>query len=177
MQFRRQNVLFILLGVLIGLTVFVASSGRNRRAQQGTFEKKEIITAVPEIVNCVSHIRVLTAEITTDRPDGYVTIMVENTSDVGIIAISIESKKGKEGYSVIENTFGTDEPLVIIEPHSIHKLRMEVSNIRPGLPIQIGAVVFADGTEEGCTSSLESMHETKSRHEIEKAEKKAKEPR
>jgi hypothetical protein len=49
-------------------------------------------------------------------------------------------------------------------------LKIEITNINPHAPLRIGSVMFADGSEEGCKSSIESMHESKREHEKIKAD-------
>lgn len=101
-----------------------------------------------------------------------VAVEVENTSDVGIIAISLDSVLDKIEYIVRKSSFGAETPIVIIEPHNTHTLTIEASNISPGAHLQIGSVTYADGTEEGCATSLELMRASKKRYEKEKAQKK-----
>jgi hypothetical protein len=172
MKTRTQNFLFILFGLLIGLTVFVASSARAKRAQQDITQKKGSIASVPEIASCVSNIRVVKTEITNaESPDAYLTIEVENTSDVGITAIAIETAKGPGKYQVIRSGFGADkEPLIVIKPHGTNTLIMAVTNVYRGVPLLIGSVMYADGTEEGCGSSLKTVHQVKERELLKKKE-------
>jgi hypothetical protein len=174
MQFRRQNVLFILLGVSIGIAVFsITSVGRRRAQQDPSPQSKQKIASVPEIVSCVRNIRVAKAEITNaESPDAYLAIEVENTSDVGIIAISLESGREGEAYTELEESFGADEPIVIIEPHVTHNLGMPVANILPHMPLRIGSVMYANGTEEGCDLSLKLTHQLKRWHESQRPKKK-----
>jgi hypothetical protein len=170
MQTRHLIALTLTLGVLIGL-VFYSISLVGATNQEPV--KKELIKNVPEIKSCVSSIRVISAKIKNpERPNAALVVELENTSDIGIIAISIDSKTEKETYSVIRNTFGSDKPLAIIEPHSADSVRLELANIRPGAQIEIGSVTYMDGTEEGCSASVESMHQSKLSHEKEAKSKK-----
>lgn len=163
MQTRQLSALAIALGVLVGLGLY--SIGSVRATKQDPV-KQDLITEVPDIKSCVTSIKVIKAKIMQpDRANAALVIELENNSDIGIVAISIESKTERETYSEIKNTFGTEVPLAVIEPHSIHIVRLPLSNIRPGALIEIGSVMYMDGTEEGCQSSLESMRESKLSHE------------
>ena len=100
------------------------------------------------------------------------TGIVENTSDLEIIAVSLESKKGKDTFTVLASTFEADEPTALIKPHETYILTMALSNTSPNVPLQIGSVMYLDGTEEGCEPSLKLMRHSKTYHERVKAEKK-----
>jgi hypothetical protein len=172
MLLNRNSLWFIFLGILLGLSVFVLGNMHSKRAGQESNQEKEIITSVPKIVSCAKSIKVLRGELKNAKnPDGTIAVEVENTNDIGVIAISLESvKKAGEVYSVLRHSFGTDQPIIIINPHATGTLKIEITNINPHAPLRIGSVMFADGSEEGCKSSIESMHESKREHEKIKAD-------
>ena len=172
MRLNSKNLWLILLGILLGLSVFVLGNMHAKRVGQASNQEKEIITSVPKIVSCAKSIKVLRGEMKNAKnPDATIAVEVENTNDIAVVAISLESvKKAGEVYSVLKHSFGTAEPTVIMNPHATATLRIEVANINPHAPLRIGSVMFADGSEEGCKSSLESMHESKREHEKIKAD-------
>lgn len=162
MQTRTLNVLFILLGVTLALAVWGVGWSRAKRAGQDAVPKKEITISVPEIVSCVNNIRVVKAEIKNPgTPDATAVVEVENTADIGIIAIAMEAAKGRETYGVTHGiSFAINkEPMVVIAPHHTDTLTMAIRF--PNTPIQIGGIMYADGTEEGCDSALQTLHELK----------------
>lgn len=158
MQTRTQNVLFILLGVVIALTIWCVSWGRTKGAGQVAAQNKR---AVPEIVSCVKNIRVVKAELQNPgTTDEAVAVEVENTTAIGIIAISIESEQGPENYTVVHSAFQANAaPTVVLAPQQTDTLLMAV--MFPNAPVRIGAVLYADGTEEGCAPSLKMLREAK----------------
>lgn len=173
MQTRKQNVLAILLGVSIAIAIYGISYARTGRAKQDSPQQKEMITSVPEVVSCVKNIKVVKKEIkNAGNPDATVAVEVENTGDLGIIAISMESVKGRESYGVLTSTFEANEPVAIIKPHATATLTIEVANVFPHVPLQIGSVMYTTGTEEGCDSSLKNMRDSKVMHEAQKAKRK-----
>lgn len=44
-----------------------------------------------------------------DSATAKLVVEVENTSDLGIVSISLESKKDKDSYTVRQSTFEADE--------------------------------------------------------------------
>lgn len=173
MHTHRQYVLAVTLGVSIGLALYAISYAQIQHANQDPPRKKEVITSVPEVVSCVKNIKVLNKGFKdAGSPGATIAVEVENTSEVDIIAISMESIKGKESYGVLTSSFEADEPLAVIKPHSTATLTMEVANVFTHVPLQIGSVMYADGTQEGCASSLKNMRDSKAMHEANRAERK-----
>ena len=170
----KRYLVAILVGVCIGTGLYVITIAKAWPQKQNSPRQKVVVKSAPEIVSCVKSIRVLKRTIKdVGTPHASAAVEVENMSDLGIIAISLESKKGKDTYTVRTNTFGADEPTVVIKPHETYTLKMELSNIFPNEPLQIGSVMYVDGTEEGCEVSLKAMRESKTQHEQQKAERKA----
>jgi hypothetical protein len=154
-------------------SIFDKLRARAKHVKQDSIPRKEIITSVPEVVSCLGSIKVLNKKIRGDQ-DAVVVVEVENTSELAIIAISMESSSsdGRATYSVIPTTFEADEPLAIIKPHATYTLTMPVSNVFPHMPLQIGSVTYIDGTDEGCDASLKGMRDTRAMEEAKKAKRK-----
>jgi hypothetical protein len=173
MQSRKQSFFAILLGMSIGIALFTIGYARTKHAKQDPPQQKELITSVPEIISCVKNIKVINKEIkNAGRPDATIEVEVENTCDLGIIAISLESAKGRETYGVLSSTFEADEPIAIIKPHDTYILTIAASNVFPDVPLQIGSIMYIDGTAEGCSTSLKNMRDSKAMHEAQRAKRK-----
>lgn len=173
MQTRKQYVLAVLLGMSIGLALYAVSYARTRHAKQAPTPRKERVTSVPEVTSCVKNIRVINRKLINDEAFSEVLeVEVENTGEIGIIAIRLETSNGRETYGVMPYTFEDDEPAAIIEPHARYSLTIEANNIKPHGPFQIGSVAYIDGTEEGCEESLKHLRSSKAKHEAIKAKKK-----
>jgi hypothetical protein len=118
---------------------------------------------MPEIKSCVEHLKVVKGKLKT-RDDGtQVAILeLENTGYVGVTAFSVETVSGKEKHTITKSAFSPDKaPLIIIPPQA--KKSIELANLSANSPIRIATVMFADGTEEGCESSLQTMRLVKDR--------------
>lgn len=155
---KKQLLLFVVTGVSIG-SIAYALTPRNKTPKQDPVEQREIITTVPQIISCPKKLKVIKAEI----KDEQVLVDVENTSDVGVIAVSMTTAKGRSAYTVtLRDSFKhPGDPVSVIKPHEIVALTMEVSNVFPGVPLTIDGVLYADGTEDGC--DLKLLHKTRER--------------
>ena len=153
--------MFLAIGVCIGLIGWASLSGPTTRASQET-SKRPVLSKLPEIKSCVEHVKLVHAELVSHGDSQVGVLELENQTDVGIISISVETKVGKEKYSVVKTGFSPDkEPLIIIPARE--KGTIEIGNLDPNSAIEIGSVMFSDGTEEGCSKSLKTAHEIKDR--------------
>jgi hypothetical protein len=178
MTIRRQYALALLLGLSIAVVFYAVGSMRTESAKQEP-QKKELITSVPEVISCVKKIKVLHKGFKWAGGNGsgpienaMVEVEVENSSDLSIIAISLDTRKGREAYSEIQSSFEADEPTIIIQPHSTATLAILAANLFTEVPLQIGSVTYADGTIEGCEESNKMMRAIKEKGEKRKAQKK-----
>ena len=162
MRMRKRITGSIMIGICIGLVSWFAVSVRMRASQDKGI-KRPILTVLPEIQSCVNHLRVVKAELRTDENgDQTVAIELENNAYVDITAVAIETRKGSEKYEVTESGFSSDnEPLIIIPSHK--RRTFQIGNLYVNVPVRIGSVMYADGEEEGCGSSLKTLHYTKDR--------------
>lgn len=173
MHTRKQYVLAVFLGMLIGLGLYAINYAQTRHGKQAPPPPKKPVTSVPEVISCVKNIKVVNVKLIADVPlSELVEVEVENTGEIGIISILLETSNGRETYSVMPSSFDQDEPIVLIEPHATYTLTIEANNIRPHGPYQIGSVAYIDGTEEGCEEALKDMRSTKARGEAIKAKRK-----
>jgi hypothetical protein len=95
-------------------------------------------------------------------------LQLMNNSDASIVAVSVEWKSKKELtlQSLVINSFGADTPKMLVAPHSLYEVAIPVENIAPDASVQVGSVIFADGSEDGCPDSLKELRELKSRREV-----------
>lgn len=168
-----RYILAVLVGVCIGAGLYAISIAKAWPMNQDSSGQTVTHKSPPEVVSCAKNIKILKRTINdVGTPQASVTVEVENTSDLEIIAVSLESKKGKDTFTVLASTFEADEPMPLIKPHETFILTMGLSNVSPNVALQIGSVMYLDGTEEGCESSLKTMRISKTHHEGIKAERK-----
>ena len=169
----KRYILAVLVGVCVGAGLYAMSIVKAWPMNQDSTGQTVTHKSPPEVVSCVKTLKVIERKINdAGTPHATVSVEVENTSELGIIAVSLESKRGKDTYTVLTSSFEADEPTAVIEPHKTFTLSMELSNITPNVQLQIGSVVYIDGTEDGCELSLKTMRESKTLHERLKAERK-----
>ena len=162
MRTHKKTVMFLAIGVCIGLVAwFALLEGASRASQEKS--QRPTLSKLPKIKSCVQHVKLVKAEL-VDQGDAQVAVLeVENQAYVGVISISIETTVDQSTYSVVECAFSPDKPpLIIIPPHE--KRTIQIGNLAANSPILIGAVMFSDGTEEGCGSSVKTMREIKDHH-------------
>jgi hypothetical protein len=176
MNHRKLNLLAIILGVCVAASIYaaLAHGGKTRQRPQ-----KTQIQTLPKMTSCVSALKVQSAFFRKPDPNSdsmELVLQLMNDSDTSIVAVSIEwtSKKDHTKQSLVTNSFGADTPKILAAPHSLYEAAIPVNNLPSDASVQVGSVIFADGTEDGCTSSLKDLRELKSKHE--RKEKDPKEP-
>jgi hypothetical protein len=176
MNNRKLNLLAVILGVCIAATIYAAlvHGGKTKQALQQPF-----ITTLPKIKSCVPALIVQSSFFRKRDPNSdsmELVLQLMNKSETSIVAVSIEwtSKKDHIEQSLVINSFGADEPKMLVAPHSLYEVAIPLGNIPPDASVQVGSVIYAEGKQEGCTNSLKGLRELKSRHE--KASKNSKEP-
>jgi len=167
MKSSKQYVLFILFGILIAAGLYSFNSVRAKIRKQEA--KQQAPASVPKVLSCVKGIQIVRSEIeNAGRPDASLAVEVKNITETGIVAIAMESTNGKEAYTVTLRSSFQGNPRAVIESRETGTLRMEVGNIFPNALLRIGGVIYSDGTEEGCGSSLQTLHELKKEDEKKK---------
>lgn len=162
-QFKLMS--FVALGVCLGLIIWFGFFNRVKSAAQEK-SKRPILTKLPPIKNCTEHIKLLKAELLTDGDAQVARLEVENDAYIGVISISIDQIADKGKHSVILSAFSPDKaPLIVIKPGETKSIWLE--NLSERSPIRIGGVMFSDGTEEGCESSLKEIRALKD-HDMKK---------
>ena len=173
---RKQNLFFIVLGALIALAAFVISSGRAKQPAKAPQQNRGSVTSVPKVVCDLTNIIVKEVSIRNEgAPEATVVVKVENNSEIGIVAIGMESTNGEEssGVSLRSSFEGDREPTIVIKPHEVGVLEMPLANVFPDAGVEIGSVIYADGTEKGEARQLKIFHDLKNH---EKSAKKMESP-
>lgn len=173
-QFHRNLPNLILgIGVVCFATVSIIALAHSRVNPSWRPQGAKSNIKLPRITSKVKSLEVISATIEgAAEPNALVSIEIKNNSDKPIIAVAVESGDGDEASGVSLNGFkGENEPpAIVLKPHGIVKVRMPLSNLRPGSPIKIGGVMYADDTEEGDESTLGTLrrqkeHEKKTKKE------------
>ena len=168
MRTYKKTVIFLALGVCIGLVVWFTLLGSATRASQEK-SNRPALSKLPEIKSCVEHVKLVKAELVNQGNSQVAVLELENQAYVGVISISVETIVDKDKHSVVWSAFSPDKPpLIIIPPQE--KGTIQIGNLAANSPIRIGSVMFSDGTEEGCASSVKTMREMKD-HDTKKGER------
>ena len=155
----KKYIASALLGICLGVGLYTLNLARGKKSPTPPIE--QIANYPLPVTSCVRQIKVTKAEITdAGKPTEAINVQVENLSDLGIIAISLEATNGSESYTTtLRSSFKKDIPSVVIKPHDIGTLNM--TSPFGNVPLQIGGVLYDDGSEDGCISSLKTLHEVK----------------
>jgi hypothetical protein len=135
-------------------------------------EKNQTVETMPLIIYQVKGIEVVKATLEgkgTVNP--FAVLELKNKSDKPIIAVSVEIGEPEEAGGITTSGFkeGDEPPSVIMEPNSSITVELSLQNAKPGEPIRVSAVVYADGSEEGEKIALETVHSLREHHKSEKA--------
>ena len=173
MNNRKPYLVAVVLGVCVAATVYAVLI-RGGNAKQPS--QKPQITTLPKMSSCVDTLPIQSAFFRKHDPNSdamELVLQLMNNTDKSIIAVSIEwtSKETHIEQSLVINSFGADTPEILVEPHSLYAVTMPVENLSPESKVQVGSIMFADGTESGCANSLKSLHELKSKREKEQPKK------
>lgn len=158
----------LLLGACLAVGLYTLNFARARYQRAVSPQTRQTVPFTKEITSCVKGVRVVKAEIVyAGTPDARVEVEIENVSNLGIVAVSLEATKCPESYMT---TFGPsyreDKLIVVMKPHETQILNIPQNFA--DVPLQLGAAIYEDETEEGCASSLKTLHELK---EAEKSKK------
>jgi hypothetical protein len=108
----------------------------------------------------VEHVKLVKADLIMQGELQAAALELENTAYIGIVSITIDQIANKSKNGVTASGFTPDKPpIVVIEPGA--RKTLTLGSLDETSPIRIGAVMFSDGTEEGCGSSLKTMRELK----------------
>jgi hypothetical protein len=169
MRTQKKLQLFSLLGICLGVSLWFGYLGRAARAsQQPDRPTRAVLSKVPQIKNCIEHIKLVKAQLLNQGEHQVASLELENDAYIGVTAISVETLGGKQKYTVIESGYSTDkEPLIIIPARG--KKTVTIGNLFENCRLRIASVRFSDGTEEGCEMALQTMRKMKD-HDTKKGE-------
>lgn len=153
----------IAVGVCLGVVGWFALLRPTTGASQEKAPKRPFLAELPKIKNCTQHIKVVKAELVSQGDSQVAALELENEAYIGVVSISIDHIVDKMKHGVMESGFTPDKPpMIVIAPGE--RKTITIGNLGANSPIRIGAVMFSDGTEEGCSSSLKTMRELKDFH-------------
>jgi hypothetical protein len=146
----KQHPYFSLICALLLIGMCIMSVAAIRRQQ----ERPQL----PRIVSRVRNIEVVNATIRGPM----VAIEIRNNSDKPVIALTVEFRDNVDAAGVNHNGFndGDEAPSVVIEPYGTITVEIPLSyanHVRPGSPIRIGGVMYADDSAEGDEATLRTM--------------------
>ena len=159
---RKIVISSLMLGACLAVGVYTLNVARAKYRRPIPITPQRL--ALPygqEVTSCVEDIRVVKAEvINAQTPSETIEVQIENVSQLGILAVSLEATNGSESYTTtLRGSFKEDKPIVVIKSHGTGKLSMSLPF--GDVPLRIGGVFYEDGTEQGCDSSLKTLHEIK----------------
>lgn len=161
MRTHTKTMILVAIGVCIGSVIWFGLLGRAQGTKDNPVHQK--LSTLPPIKNCTEYIKLIKAELVYQGESQVAALEVENEAYVGVTSISVEQIANRERHSVVPSGFTPDQPPQIVIPPG-ERLTITLGNLAPKAPIRIGGAMFADGTEEGCESSLKSMRELKDFH-------------
>ncbi|HKP38357.1 MAG TPA: hypothetical protein VJT71_15970 [Pyrinomonadaceae bacterium] len=159
----KKLVVCVVIGMSIGFIVWLALLQPMTSASQEKTAKRPLLTELPKIKNCTEHIKLIKAQLVYQGELQAAALEVENEAYIGVVSISVEQLANRERHSVVPSGFTPDQPPQIVIPPG-ERMTITLGYLSTKAPIRIGGVMFADGTEEGCDSSLKSMRELKDFH-------------
>ncbi len=169
-----KNRTFVLGAVFVSLVAAAIVTfillDRPTKGQQNLPKK---YSEIPQIISNVITLEIIELNLKKEgTTDAFVEIKIKNNSDKPIIAINLESgdEQNASGKTLSGFHDGDVPPSVAFQPHEIFQVEFPLSNVMPGLPIRIGGVMYADGSEDGDEEILKTMRRQKESHKNKKTE-------
>ena len=142
----RSLLLLCLVSLMIAAVVFTVA--RQQNAQR----------SLPQVISKVRNIEVVSVTLRQDTPTPVVAIEIWNNSDKPVIAVAMETGNDHDAYGINRNGYrGDSPPIPVIDPYGLTTIEMGLNNARPGEPIRVAGVIYADGTEDGQAATLGTM--------------------
>lgn len=162
MRSLTRTVVLATIGVCLGCVIWFGLLGRASGSPQEK-PKRPTLSKLPPIKNCTEHIKLIKAELLMWGDDQVAALELENEAYIGVVAIYLDHIADKMKHGVMESRFTPDKPpMIVIEPGE--RKTITIGNLGANSPIRIAAVMFSDGTEEGCVSAVKVMRELKDFH-------------
>lgn len=134
-------------------------------------QKREYVTSIPRVFSLVKNLEVIgVTAVRTESPAAGIAVQIRNNSGLAVMAVDLVAGEG----GLTKNGLTDEEhPIVVIEPYGTTVVEMSFSEMTPGTPLVVSAATYADGTEVGDASSLDSMHKVRAHDKAKRlAEKK-----
>jgi hypothetical protein len=133
--------------------------------------KRERLTALPEVVHETPSLRITNMEIIRWETSDHLRITFRNYSEKAVDSFTVCPQIDDHGWSGV--TFHSQPGRALIEPHSEVSKMMPAETFKPGTPLTVCALMFADETDEGLPRVRQSVKES---YEKRKQEARKEEP-
>lgn len=175
MNLRKAKYLAaISVGILVVISAVALTKSKRTSPppSKDKQEKNQTVDAMPLIIYQVKGVEVVKATLEgKGTADPFAVLEIKNISDKPIIAVSVEIGEPEEADGAVVNGFkeGDELPSVIMEPNASVRALLSLNNAKPGEPIRVSGVVYADDSEEGEKTALETMHAQREHYKSKKA--------
>jgi hypothetical protein len=184
---RKTSLLLVTVAfVIIAAVALLLRNGQASQPSQDTItpeekelralavlegRKRERLTALPEVVHETPSLRITNMEIIRWETSDHLRITLRNYSEKAINSFTICHHIDENGWSGM--TFHPAPRQALIEPHSEVSKMMPAETFKPGTPLTVCALMFADETNEGLPRVRQSVKES---YEKRKQEARKEEP-
>lgn len=147
--------------LVVSAVALTKSNRTNPTLPKDQQETKQTIDTLPLVVSNVKKIEVTKATLKNPGTNKAVAVLeLKNKSNKAVVAVSVEIRDPDEADGITMNGFnGEDElPSTVIEPHGFITVELPLNNATPGEPIRVSGIVYADKSEDGEKTALETIH-------------------
>ncbi len=146
----RSHTKKIQLLAVIGLVLVVALYLWNTGAARQKGVKP------PKVISEAKSIEVVNVRV---KEELSLIVTVRNNSDQPVTALTLQTgdAEDEDAVTVAGYQEGGEPDEIIIKPHDTYDMDMPLNYIRPGRPVRVSGVVYADDTGEGSKGTLELM--------------------
>lgn len=174
---KAKYLIAISVGIIVVVSTVAITESRktSQLLKNSVQEKPQSNDTLPLIISQVKGIEVTKATLKyPGTPDAAVVLELKNNSDIAIVAVSIETGKPEEANGITVDGFKDDNeiPSIIIKPHGSTTVDFPLSNIKLGDPLRISAIIYADDSEDGEKTALETIHSQREIHKSNTAKQK-----
>jgi hypothetical protein len=156
-QITRRKWIFLFASMLVSAALIsTAGFGAKRQQPKKEWPKEPRVNSMPPVFSKVKNMEVVRALIVdAGTPAVRAAVEIRNNSDKAVMAVDLVCGEG----GITRNGLTDEEhPIVVIQPHGTTTVEMNFVSMTFGAPLVVGAVTYADGTEEGEEASLKAMH-------------------
>lgn len=166
MMWKWQNLLTFLVASLV--TLLTSNAIPTKSSTRNISQEIASLSELPKVISKVKKVEVSDARVEKRGESNVVALKIKNNSEIGITAFTVTSGDisfGKDG-SVGDN------PTAVIEPHDTITIDIPLNSLKKDVPLTITGVFYADGSEDGETTTLKVMHGFRAREKDKVREKK-----